>query len=130
MFANSPGDDTPRMRQAIDVKKTMFPLCFIKRKLLVAEDVPTGQKYNQDYFISAIIPELEREKLRYKRKKQGETLSVHMDHSKSHDGGKIQGKVDMKDLVCFPHPLYSHDLSACDFCFFGMATGEMKDREF
>jgi hypothetical protein len=68
--------------------------------------------------------------MRYKRRKEDETLSVHMDHSTRHDGGKIQGKFDTKDLVCSPHPPYSHHLSACDFCFFGTAKGEMKDRGF
>jgi hypothetical protein len=53
-----------------------------------------------------------------------------MDYSKSHDGVKIQGKFDIKGLVRAPHPLYSPDLSPCDFWFFGMAKGKMKDREF
>jgi hypothetical protein len=53
-----------------------------------------------------------------------------MDHSRSHAGGKIQGKFDIKDLVRPPHPPYSPDLSPCDFWFFEMAKGKMKDREF
>jgi hypothetical protein len=36
----------------------------------------------------------------------------------------------MKDLVRTPHPLSSPDLSPCDFWFFGIAKGKMKDREF
>jgi hypothetical protein len=53
-----------------------------------------------------------------------------LDHSKSHDDGKIQGKLDMKGLVRAPHPPYSPDLSPWDFSFFGMAKGRMNDREF
>jgi hypothetical protein len=68
--------------------------------------------------------------MRYKWKKQGRTVFVHIDHSKSHDGGKIQGKFDMKGLVRAPHPPYSPDLSLCNFWLFGKATGKMKDREF
>jgi hypothetical protein len=107
----------------------MFTVFFTNRKLLIADDLPKGQKYNQDYFISDILPELEREKMRYKWGKQGGTRYVHMNHSKSHDGGKSQSKFDTKGFVRSPHPPYSPDLSPCDFWFFGMATGEMKDRE-
>jgi hypothetical protein len=68
--------------------------------------------------------------MRYKRRKKGRTVFVHMHYSKSHEGGKIQGKFDMKGLVRAPRPPYSPDLSPCDFWFFGMAKGKMKDREF
>jgi hypothetical protein len=51
MFAKSPGDVTPRTRQEIGVKKTMFTIFFTNRKLLIAEYLPKGQKYNQDYLI-------------------------------------------------------------------------------
>jgi hypothetical protein len=107
MFAKSPGDDTPRAKQEIGVKKNMFTIFFTNRKSLIAEYLPKDQKYNQDYFISDILPELERQKMRYKRRKQGRTFFVHMDYSKSHDGGKIQGKFDIKGLVRAPHPLFS-----------------------
>jgi histone-lysine N-methyltransferase SETMAR len=130
MFAKSPGDVTPRTRQEIGVKKTMFTIFFTNRKLLIAEYLPKGQKYNQDCFISDILPALEREKMRYERRKQGRTFFVQTDRSKSHDGGKIQGKFDMKRLVRAPHSPYSPDLSPCDFCFFGMAKGKMKEWEF
>jgi hypothetical protein len=62
MFAKSPGDVTPRTRQGIGMKKTMLTIFFTNTKSLVAEDLQKGQKYNQDYFISDILPELEREK--------------------------------------------------------------------
>jgi hypothetical protein len=53
-----------------------------------------------------------------------------MDHSKSDDGAKIQSKFDIKGVVRSPHPPYSPDLSPYDSWFFGMAKGEMKDRDF
>jgi hypothetical protein len=125
MFAKSPGDVTRRTRQGIGVRKTMFTIFFSKRKLLIAEYLPTSQKYDQDYFISDIFPELEREKMRDKWRKQGRTFFAHIDHSKSHDGGKIHGKFDMKCLVRALHPPYSTALSPCDFWFFGMAKGKI-----
>jgi hypothetical protein len=69
-------------------------------------------------------------KMRYKRRKQDMTFYAHMKNLKSHDGCKIQEKFDTKGLICFHHPLYSPDLSPCDFCFFGMAKRKMRDREF
>jgi transposase len=112
----------------LEIRRGSLP--FPSPKLLVAEDLPKGQKYNQDDFISDILPELKREKMIYQRRKQGGTCSVHMGHSKNHDGGKIQGKFDMKGLVRAPHPPYSPELSPCDFWFVGMAKGKIKDREF
>jgi hypothetical protein len=126
MFTKSPHDVTPRTRPGIGVKKTMFTGFFTNRKLLIAEDLPKDQKYNQDYFISDILPKLEREKRRHKRRKQGGTFYVDMDHSTSHDGAKIQSKFDTKGLVRPPHPPYCPDLSPCDFCFFGMAKGKRR----
>jgi hypothetical protein len=76
MFAKSPGDVTARTRQGIGVKKTMFTIFFTNRKLLIAEYLPKGQKYNQDHFIPDILPELEREKIRYERRKQGRTTQT------------------------------------------------------
>jgi hypothetical protein len=71
MFVKSPRDVIPKTKTEIVVKKTMFTILFTNRKLLIAECLPKDQQYSQDYFISDIFPELEREKMRYKRRKQG-----------------------------------------------------------
>jgi hypothetical protein len=81
----------------------MFTIFFTNRKSFISKDVLRGQKHSQDYFISDILPELERGKMRCTRRKQGGTFYAHMDHSKSHDGAKIQGRFDIKDLVRSPH---------------------------
>jgi hypothetical protein len=112
------------------VKKTIFTIFFTNRKLLIVEYLPKGQKYSQDYCISDILPELEREKMRYERRKQGGPFYLHMYHSKGRDDRKIQEKFDTKGLVRSPHPLDSPDVSLCDFWFLGMAKGKMRDREF
>jgi hypothetical protein len=67
MFAKSPVGVIPRMRKEMNVKETIFTIFLTNRELLIAEYLPKGQKYNQDYSISDILPELEREKMRYKR---------------------------------------------------------------
>jgi hypothetical protein len=59
MFAKSPGDIIPRTRKEIAVKKTRFIVFSINKKLMIAEYLPEGQKYDQDYFILDILPEVE-----------------------------------------------------------------------
>jgi hypothetical protein len=62
MLVRLPRDVIPRTRKEISVKKTMFTLFFTNRKLLIAEYLPKSQQYGQNYIISDILPELEREK--------------------------------------------------------------------
>jgi hypothetical protein len=59
VFAKPPGAIFPRTRKGIDVKKTAATIFFTHKKLLVASDFLKGQKYNQDNFISDILPDLE-----------------------------------------------------------------------
>jgi hypothetical protein len=107
MFVKLPHDVIPKTRKEIGVKKTMFMIFFTNRKLLIAEYLPKGQKYSQDYFISDIFPELERAEMRYKRKKQGGPFYIHMNHSKSYDGRKNQAKFGMKGSYALLIPLFS-----------------------
>jgi hypothetical protein len=74
MFIKSPRDLIPRTRKEIGVKKTRFTIVFTNRRLLITEYLPKGQKHSQDYFISDILPDLEREKMRYQRRKRGGTF--------------------------------------------------------
>jgi hypothetical protein len=82
MFAKSPGDAIPKTRKEIGVKKTMSTIFFTNRKSLIAEYLPKGQKYNQDYFSSDVRPELKRENMRYSRRKQGSTFYLYNEPSK------------------------------------------------
>jgi hypothetical protein len=125
MFAKSPGDVVPRMRKGIGAKKIMAPIFFPNKKLLITSDLPKDQKYNQDDFRSDILPELEQEK-EISTEETCDFLSAH-EPPKSHDGEK---KFETKGLVRSPHPSYSPDRSPCDFWFFGMTKGKMKDRKF
>jgi hypothetical protein len=107
----------------------MVIIFFANAKLLIVSDLPKGQKSNQDYFISDIFSELEREKRDINEGSDVEFLCAH-EPLQNHNGGKIQEKFKTKGFVCSPHPPYSPDLSPCDFWFFGMAKGKMTDRKF
>jgi histone-lysine N-methyltransferase SETMAR len=130
MFAKSPGEVVPRTGKGIGVKKTMITILFTNRKLRIAKDLPKSQNYNQDYFLSKILPGLEREESRYERRKRDAIFYVHMDHSKGHGGGKIQEKFERKHLARAPHSAYSPDVSPCDFWFFGMAKEKCRIGNF
>jgi hypothetical protein len=58
------------------------------------------------------------------------TFWAHMDNSMRHDGSKVVLKFDNHHPAQLPHPVYSPDLSPCDFWLFGILKGILKDREF
>jgi hypothetical protein len=62
MFAHSRESVAPRIRQDISAPKTMIPIFFTSRRLLVLGTLPKGTKFNQDYFIQSQWPPLERER--------------------------------------------------------------------
>jgi hypothetical protein len=130
MLAKRPGDGIPRTKKEIGVKKTMFTIFFTNRKLLIAEYLPKVRNATKNTSSQIFVQRWNDKKMRYKRRKHGETLYVHIDHSKSHDGSKIQEKFDRKGFVRCPHPLHSPDLSSCDLCFFGMAKKKRRIANF
>jgi hypothetical protein len=108
----------------------MFTIFFPSSRLLVLDALPTGTKFNQDYFIHGIFPGLYNEKRRISRKKGWPGFSVHMGNPMCHNGNKISEKLAKRSIERAPHPPYSPDISPCDFWLFGMLKHNMKDREF
>jgi hypothetical protein len=53
-----------------------------------------------------------------------------MDNSMCHNGHKISEKLAKGSIERAPHPLYSPDISPCDFWLFGILKHNMKDQEF
>jgi hypothetical protein len=129
IFAGSRESVVPRIRPDISRPKTMLPIFFPSRRLLVLKPLPKGTKFNQGYFVHAIFPGLYNEKRRISRKDAVPAFSAHRDDSISHDGNKISEKLTKGSVERAPHPLYSPDISLCDFWLFGMLNHKMKDRE-
>jgi hypothetical protein len=94
------------------------------------EVLPTGIKFNQDYFIDAIFPGLYNEKRRMSRKEGFPAFSVHMDNSMCQKGNKISEKLAKRSIERALHRPYSPDISPYDFWLFGLRKHKMKDREF
>jgi transposase len=130
MFATSARKVMPRTKQNISAMKTMVTIFFRSTRLLVLNFLPKGTKFNQDYFIGTVFPNLYSEKRRIARRKSLPSFSVHMDNSMCHNGTKITEKLEKRHIVRAPHPPYSPDLSPCDFWFFGILKRKMKEPVF
>jgi transposase len=108
----------------------MATIFFTSTRLLVLNFLPKGTKFNQDYFMDTVLPNLYSEKRRIARRKDLPSFSVHMDNSTCHNGAKITEKLEKRHLARAPHPPYSPDLSPCDFWLFGILKQKMKERVF
>jgi hypothetical protein len=53
-----------------------------------------------------------------------------MDKSARHNGQKITGQLTSANIIRFPHPPHSPDLSPCDFWLSGFLKESMKGMEF
>jgi histone-lysine N-methyltransferase SETMAR len=127
-YAKSRVDVPPRTKTTIGTKKAMVTIFFTATKLLVLDVLPRGNKFNQDYFLTIIAPELSRENTNSKRRVGNKPLLVHMDNSMCHNARKIEEYFTRKSVTRVPHPAYSPDLSPSDFWFFGYAKEQMKDQ--
>jgi transposase len=130
MFARSPAEVVPRIRQGIDTKKTMVTIFFTWRELIVLDVLAKDSKFNQLYFIDYIFPALKSANLNFRRRKPGSILCVHIDNSTCHHGLKVASKFEKQHIFPLPHPPYSPDINPCDFWLFDLLKGIMKDREF
>jgi hypothetical protein len=111
-------------------QKIMVTIFFTSTRLLVLNFLPKGTKFNQDYFIDKVLPNLYSEKRRIARCKSLPSFSVHIDNSMCHNGAKIIEKLEKRHIARAPHPPYSPDLRSCDFWLFGILKQNMKERVF
>jgi histone-lysine N-methyltransferase SETMAR len=133
MFARSRADVVPRSRPEFGGRKIMITVFFSVRTLVVMDALPKDSKFNQEYFINRVLACLNKEKKNYARRNPSSVLHlciVHMDNSMCHNGEKIVGEFQRKDLTRMPHQPYSPDISPCDFWFFGMVKQQLKGQEF
>jgi histone-lysine N-methyltransferase SETMAR len=130
MFAASRDLAATTTKDADRTKKTMLTVFVTSHRLIVLKALPKVTTCTHHYFTSDVLPDLDGEKLRYRRTNRGQAFFLHMDNPKFHNAKKITGKLQQKHITRAPHPPYSPDLSPCDFWFFGMAQEKVKDREF
>jgi hypothetical protein len=130
MLATSARDVVPRIKQNISAMKTMVTIFFTSTRLLTLNFLPKNTKFNQDYFIDTVLPNLYSEKRRIGRRKGLPSFPVHMDNSMCHTGAKITEKLKKRHIARAPYPPCSPDFSPCDFWLFGILKQKMKERVF
>jgi histone-lysine N-methyltransferase SETMAR len=128
MFARAPSEVIPRTRQTIGAKKTMVTIFFTARQLIMLDVLPKGSKFNQQYFIDYVFPNLKTKNLNFRRRMPLATFWVHMDNSMCHNRSKVASKFDKHHIARLPHPPYSRNLSPCDFWLFGMLKKPERSR--
>jgi hypothetical protein len=69
------------------------------------------------------------EKKRFSRQKTAMNSSMHLDNSMRHNGHRVVDESRRLKILRAPHPLYSPDVSPCDFWMFGDFEGKLKDRD-
>jgi transposase len=108
----------------------MVTIFFTSTRLFVLNFLPKGTRFNQDYFIDTVLPNLYSEKRRITRHNGLPSFLVHMDNSGCHNGAKIAEKLEKRHMKRAPHPPYSPELSPCDFWLFRILKQKMKERGF
>jgi hypothetical protein len=107
----------------------MLTIFFASRKLLVLEPLPKGQKYNQDYYVQEVTPELQSERSRFARRNTLVEFPVHMDNSICHNGTKVTTALNNVNVIRPSYLADSPDLTPYDFWLFGMLKHRMTDRQ-
>jgi hypothetical protein len=119
MVATSAREVVPRNEQNISAKKTMVTIFFTSTRLLVLNFLQKGTKFNQDYFIDTVLPNLYSEKRRIARRKGLPSFSVHMDNSMCHNGAKITENLRRDTLRELLTHLIHHTSARVTFGYLG-----------
>jgi hypothetical protein len=94
MFTASREAVPSRCEQEIQAKKKMITVFFTPTQLLVLDALPHGQTFIQNYFITEVLPMLQEENVRFRRKHSGGTVFLHMDNSRCHNSKKITAEIE------------------------------------
>jgi hypothetical protein len=108
----------------------MITIFFIARQLILLDILPKGSKFNQQYFIDSVFPDLKTQNRNFRRRMPLATFWAQMDNSMCHNGLKFVLKFDKHHITRLSHPPHLPDLTPCDFWLSGMLKEILKDREF
>jgi hypothetical protein len=106
----------------------MITVFFTATRLIVLNNLPQGQSFSQDYYISETVPAFTKEKLKFRGCHPWVTFSVHVDNSRCHNVRMATPEFDHRRLGRTERPPYSPDLSQCNFWLFGFLKEKLKDR--
>jgi hypothetical protein len=93
----------------------------------VLNSLPKGTKFDQDYFVDAVLPDLYSEKAQIASRKGLPSFPVHIDNLTCHHSAKITERRWKKHIAHLPHLSDSSDPCPCDFWLFGVLKEKTKD---
>jgi transposase len=92
--------------------------------------LPQNQKMNAEYFAEVILPSLVSVCYPDGRRSRGRKCVVHFDNAPIHNSKVVAEKLIEENLKRMPHPVYSPDLSPCDFFLFGYLKDRLVDKRY
>ena len=129
MYAASRDKVEYRTSMEISTEKIMVTMFFNGNSLLCLDLLPKKNKFNQQYFIDYIIPEIQLNTDEIEDEPNLKNMKIHMDNCKIHKGKLITQKLNDLKVKSIPHPPYSPDISPCDFWLFGRVKKYLEDKE-
>jgi hypothetical protein len=84
---------------------------------------------HEDDVAEKLTPELQSERSSFAHRKTLFEFAAHMSNSMCRNGTKVINALDKANIIRAAHPVYSPDLSPCDFWLFGMLTHRMMDMQ-
>jgi hypothetical protein len=99
MFAPSREHVVPYVRTKLGIQKVMITFFFTSIMLIVHKALPKGRKFNQNYFMSLVVPWLTKAQRRFTQKNSGAAFLLHMDISACHIDQRITGQLTSANIT-------------------------------
>ena len=108
----------------------MFCIFFSIHGFLVNKTLPNGQRFNSEFMVNCILPELSDKMFQFRKKNGPEEMYVHMDNAPSHNSRMTSKKMTQFEMKKLDHPSFSPDVSPCDFWLFSKTKNRLKGKTF
>ena len=114
-------------------KKVIVSVFFSSNGVQSVMFLPKNERFTSEFFHINIISDLETN-IKKKRPVKGlKDIILHFDNAKTHTSKASLEKLSTLGINRMPHPLYSPDISPCDFYLFGklkeLLKGEIMENE-
>jgi len=86
-------------------KNETIPIFAISIHIIVLDALPKGMKYNQDYFLSELLPPTDKEKFQYVSQNRVTNFARDIRNSMFHNGSKGRNKLASKHVPQPPMPI-------------------------
>jgi hypothetical protein len=105
-----------RVRRAVASKKRMFGIDFFRKGIGAVVILLAEQSFNMDSPTCTLLRSIAKNRAQTRPKLKARRTFLHLDNTRSH---LTPEQYDDFGITRLPHPLYSQELSPCDFRLFG-----------